>query len=181
VSCGMELTADAVDKKAHHEIDALEALMLGSMPPLHQPLRHTFAPGLYVRAIFNPAGSLITTKVHKTTHPFFVLQGRVSVYVPGGEVEHITAPHMGVTLAGTRRVIFVHEDTVWVTVHPNPDDGTDLAAIEERLIERRELPDSGGRTAFECYSELLEKLTGRPLDVVALLVPLPVQSTEVPT
>jgi hypothetical protein len=53
-------------------------------------------------------------------------------------------------------VLYIHEDTTWLTFHLNPDDGTDLAAIEERLIEPRELVN--GKTAFDFYQEVLQLL-----------------------
>jgi len=31
-----------------------------------------------------------------------------------------TAPMYGITMPQTRRAILIQEDTVWVTVHPNP-------------------------------------------------------------
>lgn len=144
------LTADAA---LHEEMDRLELGMLASAPAVDLPVEHRFTPGLYIRTIHMPAGTLLTSKIHRTEHPYVVTRGRVSVYIPDRGVEHLEAGHMGITQAGTRRLLYIHEDTVWTTFHPNPDDVEDLEVIEERLIERRELPD--GRTAHELYSEAL--------------------------
>lgn len=141
------------DLVLHEKIDRLEKAMLANLPLVDFPVEHLFTNGLYVRTVFNPAGSLLTTKIHKTEHPFAILKGSVSVYVPGVGTEHLEAPHIGVTKPGTRRVIYAHEDTVWVTFHPNPDDETDLDKLEERLIERRELEN--GKTSHEIHQALM--------------------------
>ena len=97
------------------------------------PLKHTFADGCYVREIFMPAGLLLTSKIHKVKHPYFVMKGRCSVLTEDGMIE-IKAPFSGITEAGTKRVIHTHEDTVWITVHVT--DETDLEKIEEQLIAK---------------------------------------------
>ncbi len=97
------------------------------------PLKHTFVDGAYVREIFMPAGSLLTSKIHKVRHPFFVLRGCCSVLTDKG-VQKITAPYYGITEPGTKRVLYIHEDTVWVTVHVT--DSQDLEVIEEQIIAK---------------------------------------------
>ncbi len=88
---------------------------------------------MYVREIFAPAGKLIVTKIHKKAHPYFVLKGKVSVLTEDGPVL-IEAPYYGITPAGTKRVCFIHEDTLWVTVHVT--EHTDLEKIEEDVIAK---------------------------------------------
>ena len=46
----------------------------------------------------------------------------------------ISAPYYGITNAGTKRVIYVHEDTIFVTVHPTSS--KDLDEIEEEIIAK---------------------------------------------
>lgn len=148
-----------IDTAYHTVIDNVERVMLAFMQPVEQPVEHLFLPGLYVRKIFNPAGSLIVTKIHKTEHPFFLLAGCMSIRNVDGEVIHIEAPHWGVTKPGTRRVIFAHTDVTFVTVHPNPDNTHNLDEIENRLIERRELIP--GKSSYELFQQrLLETAEG---------------------
>ena len=97
------------------------------------PLKHLFVDGAYVREIFLPKHHLFITKIHKKTHPYFVMKGCVSVMVDG-KVIKITGPFAGITKAGTKRVIWTHEDTVWITVHVT--DKTDISEIEEEVIAR---------------------------------------------
>lgn len=145
------------------DLDRLESAMLGAAragvtEPIELPLVHRFTPGLYTREIFMPAGTLLTSRIHKTEHPFVVLTGKVSVYIPGEGVEHIEAPHVGVTQPGTRRVLYIHEDCRWLTFHRNPNGHETPEDLEPELIEHREL--EGDRTAFELYDELLRRLPG---------------------
>lgn len=105
------------------------------------PLKHTFGDNLYIREITMPKGWLIVSKLHKTTHPYFVLKGDVSVLTERGMVR-IKAPYSGITKAGTKRVLYMHEDTVWTTVHSTKE--TNLEKIEEEIIAKsyNDLPEN---------------------------------------
>ncbi len=81
-------------------LDRWEAFV-ANLPPQECPLTHTFPDGMYVREIFMPAGSVVTSRIHKFDNPFFI------------------------TKPGTRRVLLIHEDTVWTTVHLNLDNKRD--------------------------------------------------------
>lgn len=121
----------------NERIDQLEKVMLDNFNEIDCPLIHTFEDGFYVREIFMPKGSLITSKIHKTRHPYFVTEGVVSVWVNDGNEFLIKAPFNGITESGTRRVLYCHTDVRWVTFHLNPDN-EDLEAIEERIIEKHD-------------------------------------------
>jgi hypothetical protein len=95
------------------------------------PLKHIFVDGAYVREITMPKGALLTSKIHKVTHPYFVLKGEVSVLTEKG-IQRIKAPYSGITPAGTKRILYIHEETVWTTVHVTKE--KDLEKIEEEVI-----------------------------------------------
>ncbi len=99
------------------------------------PLKHTFADGMYIREITMPAGMFISSKIHKTSHPYFITKGDVTVVTEDGPVR-IKAPYSGITPAGTKRALFTHEETVWTTIHLNPDNTEDLEVIEGRVIAK---------------------------------------------
>lgn len=126
------------DLKNRATIDEAEAELL-KFPPIQCPLVHSFTPGLYVRQIFIPAGTMLTSRVHKQTHPFFIMRGRISV-VSGTEKTTYEAPYIGITTAGTRRVLYAHKDTVWVTAHANPDEYEDPDEMVEALTDDAENP-----------------------------------------
>lgn len=97
------------------------------------PLTHEFCDGLYVRTIFMPKGMLIVSKIHKHTHPAFILSGKVSVLDEKG-IKFVEGPCKFITPAGTKRVLYTHEDTVWTTVHATKE--TELTRIEEEVIAK---------------------------------------------
>jgi len=97
------------------------------------PLWHTFVDGAYVREIRMPKGALLTSKIHKVTHPYFILKGKVAVLTEEGE-KLIEAPYYGITLAGTKRLLYILEDTVWVTVHVTKE--RSLNEIEHEIIAK---------------------------------------------
>jgi hypothetical protein len=99
-------------------VDNLEASMMQFPDELiDAPLVHKFTEGMYIREIFMPAGSLWTSKIHKTEHPYVVSYGKVAVSIDADEWYEITAPYTGITTPGTRRVLFILEDCIWTTFH----------------------------------------------------------------
>lgn len=95
------------------------------------PLKHHFAPGLYAREIFIPAGILIIGKIHRHSHVNTISKGKVVVATEFG-LEELTAPHSFVSQPGVKRSVLALEDTIWTTYHPT--DETDLDKIEEYVI-----------------------------------------------
>lgn len=118
-------------------LDVLEAKMF-QLPKVDCPVTHRFTPGLYIREIFMPAGVLITSAKHMTRHPFVISKGDVSVYVEGREVARYQAPFTGITEPGTRRLLYIHEDTIWTTFHVT--DKTDPIQIGQEILDETSNP-----------------------------------------
>ena len=97
------------------------------------PLTHHFAPGVYAREILLPEGHVIIGKIHKHAHLNFLMTGKVSVSTEEGSKDMI-APCIFTSYAGTKRAVYAHEDSVWVTIHVT--DKTDLAEIEDDIIAK---------------------------------------------
>lgn len=89
----------------------------GTIVDDNNPLEHFFGDGTYIRKITMPANQLIVTKIHKVKHPYFILTGSITVITEDG-VHKLSAPHFGITMPGTQRIIYVHEECVFITVHP---------------------------------------------------------------
>ena len=104
-----ELTIEKIDKRIGG-IDALEKLMLDELPPAVEELQHVHTPGIYGRKWSAKAGTIWVTRIHKVEHQFVVLKGRVSVWVDGKEVIY-EAGYNGITKPGTRRILYLWEDT----------------------------------------------------------------------
>lgn len=134
------------------KIDELELIMKG-YEPVDCPLKHRFTPGMYIREIFMPKDSYITSLIHKTKHPFFVLEGEVSVYSENDGVQLLKAGDVGITLPNTRRVLYTHENTRWATCHATdikPKDDSEQSILEavnliaDEIIEVHENKLIGG-------------------------------------
>ncbi len=98
------------------------------------PLKHSFAEGVYVREIFIPKGHILTGKIHKHSHPNFLMKGEVVVVTEERGREHLKAPLSMISKPGTKRAIIALEDTVWITVHVTNE--TDLEKIEDYVIAK---------------------------------------------
>lgn len=118
----------------HEKVDTLEQWLVASFPRVDSPVEHFFTDDQYVRKIFMSAGSLITSKIHLTRHPFFVLQGKAAVWDAQKGVHIVRAPYFGITEAGTRRVLLVAEDSIWLTVHAKQPGECTPEDIEQRII-----------------------------------------------
>lgn len=121
-----------MDKKLN--IDVVERLIADIENPIELPLVHRFTNGLYTREIFMPKGTLLTSKIHKTRHQFVILKGEVSVIDELGNEVRYQAPYVGITEEGTRRVLYIHEDCLWMTIHANPDNLNEVE-LEKLIIE----------------------------------------------
>jgi hypothetical protein len=107
---------------------------LGDSPQC--PLTHSFADGIYVREICIPKGIILTGKIHKHSHPNFLMKGKVKVFTEFGGFEILEAPLSMISKAGTKRVVETLEDTVWVTVHLNTNNKEDISKIEKFVIAK---------------------------------------------
>lgn len=105
--------------KKNEGIDTLEKFMLDNLEPALEKLTHVHTPGLYGRKWEAKAGTLWVTRKHLIEHQFVILEGVVSVWIDGEETIY-EAPYHGITKPGTRRVLYIWEDTTWMTFHPNP-------------------------------------------------------------
>jgi hypothetical protein len=96
------------------------------------PLEHFFAMGLYIRKITVPACTLTVTMIHRFSHPLFLLKGELSILEEWGP-RRVKAPEFFITKAGTKRIIYHHDEVVLMTVHANPDELRDIEALENVL------------------------------------------------
>ena len=109
----------------------IEKVKSGELIEQDCPVTHRFSPGLYLREIFMPEGTRIIGKIHATEHFNVVLTGECTVITAEG-FEKITAPHTFISKAGVQKVVVVHKDCRWQTLHVT--DKTDLEEIEKDVI-----------------------------------------------
>jgi hypothetical protein len=112
---------------------------------------HAFPPGLYVRSVFLPKGSLLVGKLHRFAHHNYISQGKVTVLTEKHGLEILTAPCQMISPAACKRLIYAHEDTIWTVMHPNTSDTQDL-----ELLELEHIALSYAELGLEEPSELLQ-------------------------
>lgn len=139
------LVAEGKPKVTREEIMDLQdrlsvAVAQGEFKEPEMPLRHIFTDGAYARELTMPAGSVVIGKIHKHAHLNFITKGKVEVATEFGR-EVFTAPYTFVSEPGTKRAVYILEDTVWTTVHVTQE--TDLEKIEDYVIAK----------SFEEYDE----------------------------
>lgn len=98
--------------------------------PSASKYNHYFSSGLYVREMFVEGGIFGFTGIHNLANPLFVMKGIMWCTTENG-VEKLTAPMFVLTEPGTKRICWFPEDSVVVTVHPNPDGITDIEEMEK--------------------------------------------------
>lgn len=115
-------------------LDKLAAECILSQEQVPPPVVHRFTPGMYIREIYMPKDTVAISRIHKTTHPFVISKGSVSVSEDGENWTHYQAPYTGITVPGTQRILVMHEDTIWTTFHVNPDDEKSIEVLEDRYV-----------------------------------------------
>lgn len=114
----------------------------GALVEPEMPLKHYFTDGAYARELTMPKGAMVVGKIHKHAHLNFITKGKVAVVTEFGK-EVYTAPYTFISQPGTKRVVYILEDTVWTTVHVTTE--TDLEKIEDYVIAK----------SFEEYDEFV--------------------------
>jgi quercetin dioxygenase-like cupin family protein len=97
------------------------------------PLTHSFSDGIYTREILIRKGMFAIGKIHKSDHTFFLMKGKLLLCTEEG-VKEIEAPFYGTASAGTKRVAIALEDTVFVNVHPNPNNIKEIEKLEDIFV-----------------------------------------------
>ena len=100
--------------------------------PTETKYNHYFSSGLYVREMSCEKGYLGFTGIHNTANPLFLMKGKVAFSTEDG-IEELTAPTFVFTKPGTKRIVYWVEDSIIVTVHPNPNGLTDLDELEKMV------------------------------------------------
>lgn len=106
---------------------------MSKLPQVEMPLKHFFAPGVYIREITMPADTYVIGKIHKTEHFNIIQKGRVALVNEDGSHTILQGPVTFVSKAGVQKAMFIHEETVWSTVHLTEE--RDMEALEAEIIE----------------------------------------------
>ena len=118
----------------HPKAKRIEAILpqLRAMPQVKCTEKHYFGPGMYVKEVTMPAGSIIVGKPHKTEHLCVMLQGRMELLKDNGEVVELVAPATFVGKPG-RKVARIIETVVFQNIFAT--DETDVEKLENMFVE----------------------------------------------
>lgn len=128
------------------KIDALQEVMK-AMPQTEIPVKNTFSGGVYAREVTIPKGTVAIGKVHLTEHLNICLKGDLTFLTVDGP-KRIKAPAMFSAPAGTKKLAYANEDSIWVNVHPaisdDPEEIVEAITVEsfadfDRLISKADL------------------------------------------
>jgi hypothetical protein len=105
-----------IGKSRDEVIDVVENI-IANQPQIECPVTHRFTPNMYIREVFVPAGTILTSEIHRHEHPHVLSMGKITMWDgEGGEIT-ISAPYCGITKANARRVVLVHENCIFTTFH----------------------------------------------------------------
>lgn len=122
------------DLSIRERVNLAEAA-LKEMPQVEIPVKHHFSLDVYAREVYIPAGAICVGKLHKYQQLNILLKGEISVLVDD-HVERLKAPYVLVSPAGTKRIVYAHDDCVWMTVHGTNE--KDVQKIEDHFIAQDE-------------------------------------------
>lgn len=109
-----------------------EAVML-AMPQAECPVFHRFGPGVYIREMLIPAGTLILGHAHRHDHINVMLAGTFALVNDDQTVTVLKAPQFFIGRAG-RKIGYAIEDTVWQNIFATEE--RDLDRLEAMFVEK---------------------------------------------
>lgn len=112
--------------------EQIEAKLL-EFPKVECPVLHHFGPGVYIREVRMPAGSLILGHRHNNAHTNILISGRLKFLNEGGEVAELVAPAV-ITSNPGRKLAYIIEDTVWQNIYATEEQ--DVNKLEKILLDK---------------------------------------------
>ena len=125
-------------------VHRLESEML-AFEQVNCDLSHHVIGGMYARSGMIPAGHTLVGATHKTDH-ISVLFGDVSITTDEG-VKRLTGHHVLPTLAGMKRAIYAHADTLMTTVCKTTK--VEIAEIEDELVHESDKLQTRNQISWE--------------------------------
>lgn len=137
------------------DVETAERELL-SLPQVDCPVVHHFGPGVCIREVFMPAGTIAIGHRQKFDQLNIMIRGKVLIAKDDGTTEILTAPIIFTGKAG-RKIGYVMEDMVWQNVYAT--DLKDASAVEDFFIEKSEqwYEDQALRFAVESVSRAADR------------------------
>ena len=99
------------------------------------PVVHSFGPGLYIREVNIPKGTVAIGHHQKFEHLNVFLKGRVLMLDEDGSQIELTAPMMFTGPPG-RKIGYILEDVVWLNIYPTNE--TNVETLEKTYLDKSE-------------------------------------------
>lgn len=120
------LNFDALPGTFREKIMAVEDKLL-LLPYTEYKMHHSFHDGVYLRSLYAPKNTLMTSYIYRKPHQCLISSGVVS-YRSEVLRGKITTPVIFKADAGDKRIIFFHTDSIWTTIIKT--DATNVADAE---------------------------------------------------
>ena len=127
-----ELSAFQAFLPSIQDIEAVEAQAL-KLPQVACDVIHRFAPGIYIREVFIPAGTFAIGHKQRFDHLNVFLKGKVLIIKDDGTTDLLEAP-MSFTGKPGRKVGYILEDMYWQNIYAT--DERDIEKLEELFFEK---------------------------------------------
>ena len=92
-------------------------------------------------------------KIHKYKHTWFLMKGKLLMGSPTGNKE-ITAPAWGTSPAGTKRIVYVLEDCIFINVFPDLENTKNI----ESIVDNVSFDTYAGFEEFALQQNLIKKI-----------------------
>lgn len=147
-----------VDKKSISNIQNIKSLEkeLLSLPQVPCPVTHRFGPGIYMREVFLPKGSIIVGHHQNFEHINIFLKGKITFFKEDSEPLELSAPWSFVGKPG-RKIAFIHEDSIWVNVYSTTE--TNIEKIESHFLTKSDVfhQDLAEKTKIKLLTTAVDK------------------------
>src|SRR5258708_11178227 len=122
---------DPFDPEKRAQVEKYQA-EIAKLPQYEFPVRHHFADGVYVRELFIPVNAALVGYIHMQGCVTMLMQGSILIN-DGKSAQKLSAPMTFICLPGSKKAGFALEATLWLDAYANPDNLTDIDALEARL------------------------------------------------
>lgn len=138
-----KIDADLIISK---NIEKLEGALM-KLPQADCPVTHTFGPGVCLREVKLPAGSIVIGHHQNFEHVNIFVKGRVSMRNDDGTFTEMKAPMTFVGKPG-RKIGYIHEDVVWLNVWKT--DEKDVEKIETHFLTKSQTWKESAAISEKC-------------------------------
>lgn len=118
-------------KPSLREIHALEDFLAQSPARVDMRNEYFFAPGVAIKSLRMPAGTIATGKMHRTEHLSILAEGTLQITGADGAFVELRAPCVVHSHAGAKRVAYAVTDCTFMTIHATT--ATDAATLDASL------------------------------------------------